>query len=157
VEGLADRSRAPHRRPHSVAEEIVQQILEARQRWKWGPRKLRAKLQQSQPKVEWPAASTIADLLRRAGLSHKRARRGRTPLYRSAFAATGQANQTWCADFKGWFHTGDGTRCDPLTITDAHTHDLLRCQIVPKTDTARFGSGRPRASGNGFGTPEANA
>jgi len=28
-------------------------------------------------------------------------------------------NQVWCADFKGWFLTQDGVRCDPLTITDA--------------------------------------
>jgi putative transposase len=25
----------------------------------------------------------------------------------------------WCADFKGWFQTGDGQRIDPWTITDA--------------------------------------
>jgi len=29
----------------------------------------------------------------------------------------------------------DGTRCDPLTITDAHSRYLLRCHIVAKTDT----------------------
>ena len=29
----------------------------------------------------------------------------------------------------------DGTRCDPLTISDAHSRYLLRCQIVGKTDT----------------------
>ena len=33
-----------------------------------------------------------------------------------------------------WFRTGDGVRCDPLTITDAHSRYLLRCQIVAKTD-----------------------
>src|SRR6202041_2882283 len=46
------------------------------------------------------------------------------------------ANQTWCADFKGHFRTGDGTRCDPLTITDAHSRYLLRCHITPKCDGA---------------------
>ncbi len=43
----------------------------------------------------------------------------------------------WCADFKGWFRTGDGERIDPLTITDAHSRYLLRCQAVDKMDTAR--------------------
>ena len=38
--------------------------------------------------------------------------------------------------FKGWFRTGDGTRCDPLTITDAHSRYLLRCHITPKADGA---------------------
>jgi hypothetical protein len=60
----------------------------------------------------------------------------RTPPYAQPFASVDQANQTWCADFKGWFHTSDGTRCDPLTITDAHSRYLLRCHIVAKTDTA---------------------
>jgi putative transposase len=29
----------------------------------------------------------------------------------------------------------DGTRCDPLTITDAHSRYVLRCQITPTTNT----------------------
>jgi transposase InsO family protein len=43
-------------------------------------------------------------------------------------------NQVWCADFKGWFLTQDGSRCDPLTITDAYSRYLLRCCAVKKTD-----------------------
>jgi hypothetical protein len=30
-------------------------------------------------------------------------------------------------DFKGYFVTGDGKRCDPFTITDAHSRYLIRC------------------------------
>ena len=30
------------------------------------------------------------------------------------FALIEQANDTWCLDFKGWFRTHDGRRCDPL-------------------------------------------
>ena len=134
VAGLADQSRAPHHRPRQVDEKTTALIVEARQKWKWGPRKLLVKLQQTHPEVEWPALSTIAELLRSRGLSHPQRKRQRTPLYPSPFAEVAEANQTWCADFKGWFRTQDGTRCDPLTITDAHTRFLLRCQITPKTD-----------------------
>jgi hypothetical protein len=42
----------------------------------------------------------------------------------------------WCADFKGWVRTADGSRCDPLTISDAFSRMLLCCQILPKTDYA---------------------
>jgi len=42
----------------------------------------------------------------------------------------------WCADFKGWFFTGDGQRCDPLTISDASSRYLLRCQATEGTDVA---------------------
>ena len=34
-------------------------------------------------------------------------------------------------------YDGDGDRIDPLTITDAHSRYLFRCQAVEKTDTAR--------------------
>ncbi len=42
----------------------------------------------------------------------------------------------WCIDFKGWFLTGDGTHCEPLTLEDAHSRYLLRCQALPRNDTA---------------------
>jgi len=44
------------------------------------------------------------------------------------------ANDVWCPDFKGWFRTGDGRRCDPFTLTDAHSRYLLRCQAVARPD-----------------------
>ncbi len=135
VAGLADRSRAPQHSPSKLSPEVVSRIIAARQRWKWGPRKLRVKLAQAHPLIVWPAESTIGEVLKGAGLTHGRKLRVRTPPYAQPFAAVEQANQTWCADFKGWFRTRDGTRCDPLTITDAHSRYLLRCHIVEKADT----------------------
>jgi putative transposase len=96
-----------------LSEEMVGRIIEARQRWGWGPRKLIVKLAEAAPDEKAPAASTVAELLRSKGLSRARRRRVRTPLYSEPIAAA-EANQTWCADFKGWSRTGDGTRCDPL-------------------------------------------
>ena len=61
----------------------------------------------------------------------------KTEPYSRPLAAATEPNRIWCADFKGWFRTGDGTRIDPLTITDACSRYLLRCQAVEKTDTAR--------------------
>jgi transposase InsO family protein len=136
VPGLADRSRVPHDSPAKVSEEVVERIVEARHRWHWGPRKLRVKLAAADPSIAWPAESTIGEVLKRAGLTHPRKLRVRTPSYEHPFATVGDANQTWCADYKGHFRTGDGTRCDPLTITDAHSRYLLRCHITPKCDGA---------------------
>lgn len=133
--GLADRSRKPRHSPTELSDEIVQQIIAARQRWKWGPRKLRIKLAETNPEIVWPVESTIGEVLKRAGLTLRRKLRVRTPPYAQPFATTEAANQTWCADYKGWFRTLDGTRCDPLTITDAYSRYLLRCQITPKTNT----------------------
>jgi len=36
-------------------------------------------------------------------------------------------NDTWAVDLKGWFITGDGYRCEPLTITDCFSRYLIRC------------------------------
>lgn len=135
VAGLADRSRAPQHSPHKLSENVIAEIIAARQRWNWGPRKLRVKLAAAQPKITWPAESTIGEVLKRAGLTHRRKPRVRTPPYGQPFASVDAANQTWCADFKGWFRTADGKRCDPLTLTDAHSRYLLRCQITPRADT----------------------
>lgn len=135
VAGLADRSRAPQHCPHKLSAYVIAEIIAARQRWNWGPRKLRVKLAAAQPKIIWPAESTIGEVLKRAGLTHRRKLRVRTPPYGQPFASVDAANQTWCADFKGWFRTADGKRCDPLTISDAHSRYLLRCQITPRADT----------------------
>lgn len=134
VTGLHDRSRAPEHSPTRLEQSTIEAIVAMRQRWGWGPRKLRAKLIEQQPEIAWPAPSTIGEVLKRAGLTHVRHRRVRTPVREQPFAHIDQPNQTWCADFKGWFRTGNGERCDPLTITDAHSRMLLRCHIVPKTD-----------------------
>jgi transposase InsO family protein len=55
------------------------------------------------------------------------------------FSEVTAPNQLWCMDFKGYFSTGDGTRCDPFTITDAHSRYLIRCQIVSRMDLSLLG------------------
>src|SRR5262249_25389426 len=59
---------------------------------------------------------------------------GGVRLIPSRFAAVSAANDVWCTDFKGWFRTADGRRCDPFTLTDAHSCYLLRCQAVARPD-----------------------
>lgn len=137
-EGFEARSRAPRRHPNQTSVEMEQQIVELRhQHMRWGPRKLKVVLAGKQPEVSWPAASTMGELLRREGLVIARKKRRRVDPYRAPFAAATEPNRVWCGDFKGWSRTQDGERVDPLTITDACTRYLLRCQAVEKTDTAR--------------------
>jgi transposase InsO family protein len=136
--GLEDRSRAPQRHPNQTAVKIEQQVLQLRrQHATWGARKLLISLQRRFPKVSWPAASTIGELLKREGLAVARRKGRRTPAYTQPLVHAEQSNQVWCADFKGWFRTQDQQRIDPLTVTDAASRYLLRCQIVEKTDTLR--------------------
>jgi len=85
--------------------------------------------------IDWPVASTIGELFDREGLTVKRKLRRRSPPSSAPFAHCGAANDVWCIDFKGWFLTGDGARCEPLTLTDADSRYLLRCQALACTDT----------------------
>jgi len=133
--GLADRSRAPLHHAQAMCAEVEAAVLAVRQRYpSWGAKKIRAYLERADPAVRWPAASSIGELLRREGLTVARRRRIRASPRTAPFAGCEAPNAVWCIDFKGWFRLGDGTRCDPLTLADAHSRYLLRCQALAGTD-----------------------
>jgi transposase InsO family protein len=136
LDGLGDRSRAPHEHPQAVSLAIAERCLAVRYAHPtWGPVKVRAWLERRELAVTWPAASTIGELFDREGLTVKRKLRRRATPSSAPFAACGAANDVWCIDFKGWFLTGDGTRCAPLTLGDAHSRYLLRCKVLRRDDT----------------------
>jgi putative transposase len=136
VEGLLDRSRAPLRHSQAITEEVAERCLAVRRAHpSWGPLKVLAFLERRAPRTDWPAASTIGALFDREGLTVKRKLRRRSPPSSAPFAHCGAVNDVWCIDFKGWFLTGDGARCEPLTLSDAHSRYLLRCQALARTDT----------------------
>ena len=131
--GLYDRSRAPLHQRCRVAEDVARQVIALRRaRPAWGPRKLRARLVLDDPEVAWPAASTIGDLLRREGLVRPRKLRRRIVPMEHPFAAVERPNDVWCMDFKGWWKTGDGSRVEPFTVSDALSRYLLVCQAVER-------------------------
>lgn len=135
--GLSDHSRARLTQAHEVADEMVQQLVNLRVKHPtWGPKKLVAwMLLRGVENV--PAPSTVGEILKRHGLVAARKRRHHAsqtgPLL--PFGDIVEPNELWCADFKGWFLTGDGCRCDPLTISDTSSRLLLRCQVTQKTNT----------------------
>jgi len=164
--GLVPRSRAPHCHGMAMAEEIAAAIVALRrERPYWGPKKLRAILMRRDGKRPWPAPSTIGDLLRREGLSAPRRRRRTAEPLTRPFQPVSEPNDLWCIDFKGWFRTADGARCDPLTITDADSRFLIECRIVPETiaavqpvvDQALRELGLPRAIRSDNGGPFASS
>jgi putative transposase len=133
-EALRDVSRARHGQAHAMAPEIASALLDLRRsRPSWGPKKLRAYFQRERPGLIWPATSTIGDLLRREGLVEARRRRRSALPSSQPFAEAAAPNDLWCIDFKGWFRTRDGRRCDPLTVTDAFSRYVLACEIVVPT------------------------
>jgi len=162
LEGLVELNRAALRHGNQTPAETEQAVLELRQaHMRWGPRKLK----RDQAQQRWPAASTIGELLKREGLVVGRKPRRRTAPYTEPLAHADGPNRVWCADFKGWFRTSDGERIDPLTLSDAYSRYLLRCQGVEKTDTQRTRAifeaafreyGMPRAIRTDNGAPFAS-
>lgn len=160
--GLIERSRAPVHPGRTTPGDISEQLIALRrERPHWGARKLLAVLRRRHPEEAWPAASTATDILRRAGLVEGRRRRRRAVAVEQPFQPVEAPNDTWGIDFKGWFRTRDGTRCDPLTVTDVHSRFVLATRIMPERvepvraalDDLFRTYGLPRAIRSDNGTP----
>ena len=137
VEALRDRSRAPHTHPNAIGLQTKALLLEARQLHpSWGAAKLVSWLSRRHPNVEFPALSTVSELMKRAGLVKPRRRTPRTPPYTQPFMSAAEPNALWSADFKGQFRTGDQRYCYPLTLSDAYSRYLLVCRgmLEPTTE-----------------------
>ena len=136
LSGLHDRRYGAGSHPNQTDFAMEAQILQLKYAHpSWGAKKLRGYLLRKRNDMHWPVVSTFGEILRRQGLSAPQAKRLKTPVYTKPFEKVEKANQVWCADFKGWFRTANGERIDPLTVSDAHSRYLLRCQSVEKTNT----------------------
>ncbi len=132
-EGIRDRSRAPLRHPNATPPDVVAAVIETKlEHSAYGPAKVVAWLVNNRPEVAAPAASTAGEILKRHGMVRPRKRVRRTDPWTRPFAECCGPNETWCADFKGWARTGDGERCDPLTMSDAYSRQLLCLQHLER-------------------------
>lgn len=133
---LKDRSRTPLSQPNKTEQELVDDILAVRHCFpKWGPRKVFAWLKRTRPEVAWPSTTTIGLLFNKNGLTVSRNIRRRVPGKTAPLAHCQQPNDVWCVDFKGWFLTLDGSKCEPFTLTDGASRFLLRCLRLNRNDT----------------------
>lgn len=140
VSAVVERSRRPRTSPHALSVELQDLIVDARKLWpRWGPRKLHQRLKEANPGKAIPSASVIAKVLKQRGLTTRRRRRrgGSTPAVSAPFAGCEAPNAVWCIDFKGSFLTGDGRRCYPLTLLDAYSRYLLRCEALSEPNGKR--------------------
>jgi putative transposase len=132
---LESRSHAPLHHPNATEAYLEDLLVAARLAHPtWGPKKLLPILRGQHPEVDdWPAVSTVGDILKRRGLVVGRKRRHRTPPYTQPLAKAVRPNDIWCADHKGRFFTKDGSRCEPLTISDAMSRFLLELHATTST------------------------
>ena len=140
LKALADMSRRPHHRGkmHHIAWRMRLRALR-QEHPRWGAKKLRRLLQKAFPQARrLPAVSTLARWLVELHLVKKRqrrARRGPVLPWRGVQAPKG-CNQVWTIDFKGWFRTGDGQRCEPLTVRDMFSRYVLAVALLPNQSDA---------------------
>jgi putative transposase len=134
---VAERSRRPNTSPNALSAEMEDLIVAARKYYpRWGPRKLHARLVERNPGTYVPSPSAIAKVLKRRGMTkpRRRRRRGAALGVTAPFSGCSKPNDVWCIDFKGWFLTADGIRCYPLTLINAFSRFLLRCEALVDPD-----------------------
>ena len=126
-EGLQDQSRAPHNPNFLYSEELIERAIDYKlKHLKWGPKKIIVNLQKAHPNEDWPSPTRLYEVFKEYHLVTKRRNRSRVPAT-SALGGIINCNDTWAVDLKGWFITGDGRKCEPLTITDSVSRYLIRC------------------------------
>lgn len=131
--GLQDRSRA-RARQNRIPQPMVERMISLRHAHPtWGAKKLRTLLVAQIARTAAPCERTIARWLARYGLQRRRAHRARPGpiLYRQNLQIPQRPNDVWTVDFKGAFRTGDGQRCEPLTVRDLFSRMVLALEILP--------------------------
>ncbi len=129
------RSSAPHSHPNQTPPEILEMIINMKlAHLSWGPRKIIHALQNQDSTIDWPAASTAGEWLKRHGLVKHRLVRSHVPPYSQPFGECNCSNAIWSIDYKGQFRLLNGEYCYPLTITDNFSRFLLCCHALPSTN-----------------------
>jgi len=127
-QGLKDMSKAPQEPYRLYQEEQIQIALDYKLKHRtFGPKKVFAKLSGLYPKIKWPSPTRLYEIFKGYGLVTDRRIRNRVPAT-SPLGELNDCNDTWSVDLKGWFLTGDGVKCEPLTITDNFSRYLIKCK-----------------------------
>lgn len=138
IDGLKERSRAPHLQANRMGEHIERSILDVKkQHPSWGAKKIKNWLMQERSNVHWPAKSTIDDLLKRHGLVIPAKRIRRVTPYTQPFMLCAGPNDAWSIDYKGQFLLGNKQLCYPLTITDNFSRYLFAVESLEKIGTPK--------------------
>jgi putative transposase len=134
-DGLKDQSKAPHF-PNILygPEQIEKALAYKAKHMDWGPKKILNNLKKLYPDEGWPCRTRLHEIFQDYQLVTRRRIRSRVPATAPLGHIT-ECNDTWAVDLKGWFLTGDGHKCEPLTITDSFSRYLIRCTDLSKHST----------------------
>lgn len=132
MSGLEARSSAPKTvtcRTEDAVERMI--VLERRLHPTWGAKKIQHVLGTKYGLDDPPVVSTVGEVLKRHGMVKVRRRRGGLfTVERGTLTAPERCNHVLGVDYKGWFTLRDGTRCDPLTVSDLHSRYLMKAEVM---------------------------
>ena len=127
VVGLVNESTRPKRSPTEITEAMKAEMVRLRTGHPtWGAKKLRKLLMKSHGESS-PSVRSIERVLGEYGLIRRRRWRDRSvavPIHAPSVVVLAP-NDLWTVDFKGWWLTQDGARCEPLTVRDAFSRYVL--------------------------------
>jgi putative transposase len=133
---LRNTSRRPHGSSTAMKEATVCELVRIKGSVpkRWGPKKVLALYVQLHGAREAPSLSSVKRVLDRAGFVQRRRRfrSGEPERVQEGIVAT-RPNEQWTVDFKGWWKTRDGARCEPLTVRDGFSRFLLDLRAMEST------------------------
>lgn len=166
--GMEDLPRRPVSSPGELAEEVVCRMVRLRlANERFGAAKLRELYRRAYPDEPLPSESSFKRVIGRAGLVRpvRRRRAGQAQGRLCERFEPGAPGELWTVDFKGWWRTRGGGRCEPLTVRDAYSRYVLcadplgdaRAQTVAARMEALFREhGLPRVIRSDNGVPFAS-
>ena len=110
---LVELSRCPHTSPLATEERVEQRVVQLREQYGWGGKKLEVLLAREGVTLSVPTVNRI--LKRRGMILKKDSHRPAQKRFERA-----SPNELWQMDFKGEFHYRQGV-CYPLSILDDHS------------------------------------
>lgn len=133
-EALDERSRKPRNCPNQTSQVVEDALVEKRNRYRWGARKLLVLVQKDMPETSLPSETTVNHILHRHGLIAERRKPRRRVENRKPKFDPDMPNEIWSADFKGKFRMGNAEYCNPLTIADSYSRYLFAIAGLEKAD-----------------------
>jgi putative transposase len=133
--GLVDESTRPRSSPMKTSAEMALEIVETKkQHPTWGPKKIANIVARHHPGDAAPSVVTTGRVLRQVGLVKRVLRRHSGGLaFTPEHYIPVEPNDLWTVDFKGWWRTLDGARCEPLTVRDAVSRYVLAVRLMTRT------------------------
>ena len=134
-EGLKDQPTVAKNIHNKTDDKTLKRIVRLKKRYKyWGAKKIQALYMRKYPGEYVPSRSTLEDIFRREGFTRKKRRRAVRAQINPVRIKPDKPNVLWTVDFKGWWWTSKKERCEPLTVRDDFSKNILAIEVPEKGD-----------------------